>query len=354
MQTNTFVDFLKIIYRWKWVIFLVSLSTALALAVVAVRSEETYSASVTIQFSAPPPQENPLFGEYGREAASSQIDQTRESFAQFVQSGDTRFRVLEVLPDVNMGPRELRDRISVEVPQDSQLVYLEVTASDPRLAALLANTTAEVGLDGYAQRLAAPTASNRSFIEQELTDAQTRLSDAQSQLEQFRRANNVASLDEEIDKEYRLVQALELSLDEAIVNQESARADLLSAAIEERKENIQALVSLQPTYANLQEREQRTRQSASELAERSSEAEIKENQILARGYMQPIGVARAPSQAEAALSSRIIALSLVASLLAGIMLAVLLELLTKNSPLGRNEDNNPIAISQNLQDRIVQ
>ena len=353
MQTNTFLDFLKIIYRWKWVIFLVSLSTALALAFVAVRSEELYRASVTIQFSAPPPQENPLFSDYGREAVSLQIDQTRESFAEFVQGGDTRFRVLEVLPDVDMEPRELRDRISVEVPQDSQLVYLQVEASDPQVAADLANTTADIGLEFYAEQLAAPTIRNRSFIQQALEEAQTRLNDAQGQLEQFRRANNIASLDEEINNEYALKRALQQELDAATVDQNVERAERLRAAISAHDANLQRLVSLQSGYANLQGREQRVRETASQLAERSSEAELKESQILARGYMQPISVARAPGQPEAALSTQIIALSLVASLLAGIMLAVLLELLTRNSPW-RRDDNQPIAISPNLQDRIVQ
>ncbi len=355
MQNNTFIDFFKIIYRWKWVIFLVSLSTALALAFVALRSEEMYRASITIQVSAPPPEENPLYSDFGREIASQQINQTRESFAQFVKSGDTPFRVLEVRPELNdvISARQLRDQISVEVPPDSELMYLRVEATDPEIAADLANTTAEVGLNLYAQRLALSTSSTRGFIEEQLEAARTNLSLAQDDLEQFRRANNIASLDEEISKEYRLLSSLEQALDIAKVDQNAEREERLLATIAEREGNKQRLVSLQSDYATLEEREQLARQLASNLAERSSEAAIKESQILSASYMQPINIARAPKQPIATLSTRIMALSLIASLLAGIILAVLLELLTKNNIWGRGDSNRPIAISQNLQDRIV-
>ena len=88
--------------------------------------------------------------------------------------GMDRYRVLDALPEMSIGGSELREKITIDVPESLQLMYIGVRASDPEMAATLANTVVQVGLQRYGELQAQSTANTRQFIEQELQVPTTR------------------------------------------------------------------------------------------------------------------------------------------------------------------------------------
>ncbi len=325
MQGQDLLRFLQLLGRWWWVIALALLATIAALIIAIMVAVPKYQASVTIQISAPPPQEAPLFSEFGREAVSQQIEQTRTSLAEFLQAGNVTEQVLARLPTVTMSAEELRSLIAVELPPASQSLRVRVQAASPALAALLANTVAEVGLEDYAQLLAQPTASNRQFIEQQLQLSATRLLAAEERLEEFRITHKVYDVEQAINSQSNLLNVLRQNSDLARAKNAAAEVQQMAPIIVEREQELQALIQLVPEYNTLVDQVAHIRSTGNLLQESLSEAQIKESQILSSGSMQIISAARPPERSMPVISNAVILLSLLSSLLVGILLALLLE-----------------------------
>jgi uncharacterized protein involved in exopolysaccharide biosynthesis len=334
MQSQDVIKFIRILQKWWWVSALLLGATLAAILVIVLTKQPLYQAAVTIQLSAPPPQEVPLFSEFGRQGLLQEIEQTRASLAEFMQAGDLAFRVLERLPNVDMSERELNDQIELELPDTSQLITVRVRAPDRELAALLANSVAEVGLERYAQLLAQPTTRTREFIEQQLSVAEAQLREAETNLEQFRLTHKVFDLDQTIDDQTRLLLALRQSSDAARTGGNAGQLPQLQQISLEREAELQALIQLAPEYNALLDRVKQARSSTNFLQEKRNEAQIKENQILAMSSIQIINTARPPRQALPGLSNSMIIFGIVSGLIASMLLALLLEFLETSGLFG--------------------
>jgi len=325
MRVQDILAYLKVVRKWWWVIVLLFVSTTSTMLAVAFLVETQYEATVTMQVSAPPPQEVPLYSQYGRQALRDEIEYTRTGFSELLLEGDVPYRALEALPDIGMGGSELRDKITVDIPDNSQLMRIQVRASDAETAALLANTIVEAGRQRYGQLLAQPTANTRKFIEQELQVTQEELKAAEAELAQFQIANKIGSLGSAIDSQYDLIKSLRMQRDLARAEGKAARALAIEETILEREVELQNLIGLSAKYNELVDRVERARSTHNFLSDKSSEAQIKENQILELGSIQIITPARPPRKPVAALSGKLIVLGAVVSGLAGALLTFLLE-----------------------------
>lgn len=327
MQGQDLLRFLQILGRWWWVVALALLATIAAIVVAITMTAPTYQAGVTIQISAPPPQEVPLFSEFGREAVSQQIEQTRTSLADFLQANMVADRVLERLGTINLTNEQLRAQITVELPPAAQTVRVLVRANSPASAALLATTVAEVGLEYYAQLLAQPTATNRLFIEEQLKLTANRLVEAENKLEQFRLQHKVYDVETAIDEQNRLLLTLRQNSDLARTRNNSTEVQQIAPVIAEREQELQALIQLVPEYNTLLDQVANIRATSNLLQQSLNEAQIKESQILSSSSIQLISAARPPDEPVPVLSNGLILLSIFSSLLLGILLALLLEFL---------------------------
>ena len=325
MRVQDILAYLKVVRKWWWVIVLLFVSTTSTMLAVAFLVETQYEATVTMQVSAPPPQEVPLYSQYGRQALRDEIEYTRTGFSELLLEGDVPYRALEALPDIGMGGSELRDKITVDIPDNSQLMRIQVRASDAETAALLANTIVEAGRQRYGQLLAQPTANTRKFIEQELQVTQEELKAAEAELAQFQIANKIGSLGSAIDSQYDLIKSLRMQRDLARAEGKAARALAIEETILEREVELQNLIGLSAKYNELVDRVERARSTHNFLSDTNSEAQIKENQILELGSIQIITPARPPRKPVAALSGKLIVLGAVVSGLAGALLTFLLE-----------------------------
>jgi uncharacterized protein involved in exopolysaccharide biosynthesis len=335
MYGHDIAVFLRVIYKWLWLIAVLLATVCITMFIIAMGAEPMYRASVTIQITAPPPQEVPLFSTVDREAISQQIERTRDNVAAFLEADDVVYRLLERLPEISMSPSELSKQISVNLPTNSQLMEVSVRASSPDTAALLANTVAEVGQAYLAELLAEPTELARIFIEEQLSIAAIELHEAELALEQFRIESKVHDVTNSIQNQEALLRQLRQESDMALAEGRDDVYAKLQYVIASREEELQRLISLVPQYNELAVRVRQASESSEFLVEKRNEALIKENQILAMSTIQVISPARPPSNAVPVFGNAIILLSVVSSIAAGIMLALLLEFLEMSGLFGR-------------------
>jgi uncharacterized protein involved in exopolysaccharide biosynthesis len=351
MNIKDILKYLQIIRKWWWVIVLLFGATVGTMLAIAFLTEEEYEATVTVQVSAPPPQEVPLYSQFGRQALRDEIEQTRSSFSEFVLEGDVPYHAFETLPDIGMSGRELREKITVETLEDSQLMRIWVRAADPEAAALLANAIVEVGLEQYGQLLAQPTAKTRQFIEQELEGAREELEIAEAELAQFQIANKIGDLPSAINNQYNLIRSLAMQRDLAWAGGDIAKAQALDEIILEREAELQSMVGLSGEYNELSGQVGRVRSTYDFLLSKRAEAQIKEKQILEVGSIRIITPARPPTRPVAAINNKLIVLGAISSLLAGVLLTFLLEYLEISGAFRgfqrRSAQSEIVALSEN-------
>ncbi|RLA99842.1 MAG: hypothetical protein DRG83_12425 [Deltaproteobacteria bacterium] len=350
MEIQDILKYLQIVRKWWWVIALLFVTTVGTMLALALLTETQYEATVTVQVSAPPPQEVPLYSQFGRQALRDEIEQTRSSFKEFLEEGDVPYRVLETLPDIQMRGGELRDRITIDLPDNSQLMRVHVRAPDSKTAALLANTLVETGLKLYGQLLAKPTVNTRKFIEGELEVARQELKSAEDKLTQFQIANKIGNLNSAINSQYDLIRSLQIQRDLARAEGGTIKAQAIEETILEREAELQNLIGLSAEYNELADRVERARTTYNFLLDKRAEAQIKENQILELGSIQIITPARPPKKPVATLNSKLIVLGAVGSLLAGVLLTFLLEYLEISGVFRsfqkRSEESDMIPLTQ--------
>ena len=321
------VKYSKIVRRWWWVVALLFVATVGTMLAIALLMKPEYEATVTMQVSAPAPQEVPLYSQFNRSALSDEIAQTRSSFAEFILESDVPYRTVDALPDVKMGGGELRDRTTVDAPPDSQLMRVKVRASDSETAARLANTLVDTGLEQYGQLLAKSTTNTRRFIERELEAAREELRAAESDLTQFQIENKIGSMNSAINSQYELLRSIRIQQDLAQADGDLDRARGLERSVADREAELQKLISLSAQFNDLSDRVERARATHNYLLDRLAEAGIKENQLLELASIQVITPARPPQSPIAALDGKLIVLGGVVSALTGVLLTFLLEYL---------------------------
>ena len=108
MEKNEQGTYFAIVRKWWWVIGLLFVATVGTMLTLYLISEPQYQASVTLQVSAPPPQEVPLYSTIGRQALSDEIARTQTSLQELLSEGDVAYRVLRDLPDIPMKGGDLK------------------------------------------------------------------------------------------------------------------------------------------------------------------------------------------------------------------------------------------------------
>jgi uncharacterized protein involved in exopolysaccharide biosynthesis len=351
VENNDLVRYLSIVRKWWWIIVLLPVVTLITMLIILALSEPQYNATVTVQVSAPPPQEVPLYSSLGKQALSDEIVRTQTSLHELLTEGDVAYRVLGDLPDVPMQGADLRQRIEVDIPQDSHLMRISVKSENAEMAALLANAVVETALQQYAELAAKPTAGMRQFIEVQLEVAQSEYGAAETELTQFQVSNKIGSLDIALDRQYDLIKTLKSTRDLAEAQETMDRVVNLDRIILVREAELQNLIGLSSEYYTLVGRVNRARDTYNFMLDKKAEAQIKENQILELASVQIITPARPPKKPAAVMGARLITLGIVVSLIAGVLLAMLLEYLQVSDLVRRLQAlNKQSALAETLEE----
>jgi uncharacterized protein involved in exopolysaccharide biosynthesis len=128
-----------------------------------------------------------------------------------------------------------------------------------------------------------------------------------------------------------LIETLKTQRDMAVATGDTERKQTLDKLVLEREAELQNLIGLSSQYYTLVSRVDRARDTYNFMLNKKAEAQIKENQILELGSIQIITSARPPSRPAAVMNTRLLVLAAIASLIAGVLLAFLLEYVTTAS-----------------------
>jgi uncharacterized protein involved in exopolysaccharide biosynthesis len=321
------LKYFQIVRKWWWVIVLLFVATVGTMLVISFMAEPEYEAKVTVQVSAPPPQETPLYSQFGWQALYDEIEQNRSTFKELLVEGDVVRYVLESLPDINLHEQELREnRMVVDAPDKSQILHITVRYSDPETAAQLANTIVEVGLQRFSEFRAKPTASTREFIERQLQASAQDLEAAEAELSQFQIDNKIGgTLTTAMGYQYDIMRALKIERGLALADGDTVKAQAIDNIILDYEADLQNLIGLSSEYNALVSRVDRLRENYNFLVERRTEAQIKENQIREVNFIQVITPARPPNEPVVIIDNKIMILGVVGSIIAGVLLTFLLE-----------------------------
>ena len=117
----------------------------------------------------------------------------------------------------------------------------------------------------------------------------------------------------------------------AVAAGETEKRQTLDKLILEREAELQNLIGLSSQYYTLVGRVDRARDTYNFMLNKNAEAQIKENQILELGSIQVITSARPPSRPAAVMNTKLLVLAGIASVIAGVLAAFLLEYVTAAS-----------------------
>jgi uncharacterized protein involved in exopolysaccharide biosynthesis len=262
------IEYLKVLWKWKWLIMGGTVLAAIVSFVVASRTPLTYEASVTLLLA---PSKLP-----GVPEAPSEPTVSPRTFADILKGKSLAGEVIQRFgldkPPHNITVDSFVSRIlSVRLPKETSFINLTVTLPDPRLAADAANFLAEKAVELLSRLGQTGALASRDFFRQQRDQAWQALEQARAALIDFKRAANLDRLETEpsavLEEKARLkTMASEMStkqaglrirnqkLSEALKQEEPTRTSsksiitdpsLLAAAAERGVTDMKVLSSLQ-------------------------------------------------------------------------------------------------------------
>ncbi len=179
----------------------------------------------------------------------------------------------------------LRSRVSVEQVEGSRLVDVRVRSFDPQLAAQLANSLVENYVEMSMERRYEAGNEARAFLEDQLEDMRIQLERADAALMDFARENEVADLDERLNRARAAIQQFSdrrTEVEAELVELESWK-NLIEAGQTEHLDPVvnndtingleERLVDARSEYASLSERFQDSYPAVQEVLSRMERLE---------------------------------------------------------------------------------
>lgn len=191
MNSNRYV---AILWKRLWMIVLLFAVTMTVILLSALSARPIYEAEVRLQVI---PMESEQVGLYS-EVRGSQIDPidlTASQFSQVVKSGAVAWRTIAQLGLTLDAQTLLR---GLRTAQEYDFLSVVVQAGDPQQAEAIINTQVENALTAYRTDRARPAVVTGEFLNQQLTEAEQKLTTAQSDLLRFNLTHNVDSLEREL------------------------------------------------------------------------------------------------------------------------------------------------------------
>lgn len=371
MDLNEFVTYLRIIRKRLWLILLMMAVTIAVIVAMVAAEPPTYRATVRLQVVT----SDPLFSAV---PSDEELINARNDFAEALDAPHVAWKTIGQL-ELAMDAIELLNHISVNM-QDV-FVTVNVDAQTPELAFRIAETHVNNALEDYRNERARPAVAFRAFLREQLKDEGQTLSEQTDKLLNFRISNNILKPDEEALAYQALIRDLELERDRAEVNairseavvkdflakaEEAARqADEAAARgadatanyyatlaqryasdaltyeangvasraavahydqiIAQKRAQLSNLIKLGNQYEELVSAVKREEANMAFLLAKENEARLREAQAKSVGFIEIIEPARYPDRQAASKLPRLVLLGGLVSLIAGIILAFLLE-----------------------------
>ena len=211
-------QFLLILYARKWVVLGVLLLTVAAAAVVSLLLPKEYTASTTLIFDSKSKDAitgqllpSQLFPGYMATQIdiiqSSQVASRVVSDLKLIDSPGTRDQYLAATK--GQGTIEqwlgnvLLQKLNVEPSRESSIITIGFSGSDPRFAAIVANSFAKSYIETSLDLRLAPAKQAAAWYDQQIVQLRGKLDQAQQSLTAYQREKGIVESEERLDVETR-------------------------------------------------------------------------------------------------------------------------------------------------------
>lgn len=383
MEMTSFGAYLAILRKRLWVILLVFAATMGVILYRAWVTPPAYRSSVTLQVIALEPEEVSLYTRAASVSTSDAIDLIQFQFDSIVRSERIAQRTLEAT-GVQMTAAELAGAISTARDAVGDRVTVSITAHNPEDAERLLTQQVESALAELRASRARPAETVGAFLAGELETAERDLATAQAALLKFKLDNTLNDLDREITAEQDAVRALSGAQEDALgaaqrlaamadefdqqgqaaqakaatfaatspsfaywnklaqdfgasaVNRRAeaagqrAEADSIATRLAKHRTDLTSLITLTGQHQQLTAAVQERQDQRDFLAGKVREAALKQSQSESIGYMRTLGAATTPRNQLPTRTVQVALLGAALSLLAGSVLAFVLEFLDRS------------------------
>ncbi len=373
MEANEFLTYLGVIRKRLWLILLLMLVTIGVIVALVLAEPPVYRTTVLLQVVT----SDPLFSEA---VSDAELIEARDDCAEALTSTYVAWQTITQL-ELSIDALDLLSRISVSM--EDVYITVNVDTDTPEQSFKIAEAHVNNALAYYRNERARPASVFRAFLAEQLEEEGKALAGENTKLLDFRLENNILQPDSEALAYQSLIRDLQLERDrveieavkaealaaefyakaeEAVAQAEAATArEAQSSAnyygalaqqystqainyeasgiaaraavaqydlvIASRRAEMQELLRLADTYNSLDTAVQRAEFNVSFLLNKDNEARLSESQARSIGFIDIVEPARYPDQEAASKLPRLLLLGAVISLLAGIVLAFLLEFL---------------------------
>jgi uncharacterized protein involved in exopolysaccharide biosynthesis len=343
MSTQELFTYWQVIKKRLWLIGLLVGVTMGVILLVSYLSPPLYRATTSFQVTTPLPTEVSLVSDFRTATSREELGYTRNNFLAVLKSEYVAGLVIEQL-HLNMDVQQVAERMVLEPVEGSDFMKLSVTASHPDLAAAMANTTTDKASQYFAELSAASLTANKKTIQQQLQERKKELDEARAALVQFQVENGLGSQDGTLHSQENLITAAKSNRDQALAEGKQETATNYDQIIATRERELQARILLDSKFQDLQGTVARLESTYTDLLNKETEAELKENDLLSAQFIQVVP-ARVPSRPLPRLDPKVMVVGAVVSLALGILLAFALEYSTRSAAATNEEDKGSAGVA---------
>jgi polysaccharide biosynthesis transport protein len=274
-KENEFSDYVRVIWKWKYFIFLGTLVSTIIAIIISLSLSKVYQATVTFLITTSPVVLGP-----GGEQPESRYDLLTETYKGIIINKSTLLSTLEKF-NLNKNPQgltleNLGKLISVKSVPNSKLLRLNVELPNPQLAADIANFVAENAVSLNVKLSQGDTIEAQKFYNEEVKKIQQEFQEAEKEYLDFQKQARMADLRKLTDNLLQQKSSLSLQLTDTEINLkgEESKEKRLEEEIKSRgpKITLSRSVADDPSFQQLLSSLSSTQQKDFMLMKTNSEA----------------------------------------------------------------------------------
>jgi len=210
------VDYIKVIWKWKYLIILGTLVSTIITIVISLSLPKVYQATVTFLVTTSPVVRGP------GEPSESRYDLLIETYKGIIKNKSSLLSALEKF-NLNKNPQDfsldnLEKLISVKTVPNSKLLRLDVELQNPQLAADIANFLADNAVRLNAKLSQGDTVEAQRFLNEELKKIEQEFQGAEKEYLDFQKQARMADLRKRMDTLLQLKSSLSQQLTDTEIN----------------------------------------------------------------------------------------------------------------------------------------
>jgi len=233
-SAGDFLVYFNIIRKRLWLTILLFIVTIGVILAISYTAKPVYRATVRLQVLASDSSDVSLFTEYKSSSTATDIQQAQNDFMRALKSG---FVAWQTIADLNLeiGALDLLEGLSTSVEGD--FIVVTVESDDPGRAEAIATSQVDNALAYYREGRATPSRVLLTFVSEQLDASRQNMLDAEAAINDFKKGQQVDSIEMETRSLQDLLRTLTLERDRAAI--ESERSDIYAGIY--RAEQAKAL-----------------------------------------------------------------------------------------------------------------